>query len=755
MSYLVDEKAFEKKVLSVAEAKFPFSRKIENISIDGIERDGLFITKDIVHYLECTVSKKGSKAAKDIGKLDSLKIKLERKYNLPVGLWFITRDDPSPEQVKVANNSKNQIRILSLNGFISTIFDAHTYIRVRDNHEFGSVNFKIDGQKVVNDGYIPIKLADIGKKDKLWDSEEITSHLVNGEKFLILGQFGVGKSMTLRDIYYKLVSLFIKNNINKFPLYINLRDHDGQSDPSEIIIRHATRIGYPNPFELVQAWKGGFIIPILDGFDEIATIGYANKNTRLQDIRYRSLKAIREFTSQCESDNGLILAGRSNYFDKDEELRKLLGVTSDYNLLSIDDFTTEQAQSFLSSHNLDIIIPAWVPTKPLLLGYLIAKKILHEIPDNGYGPSLGWDILLDKIAEREAAIDSGVMPNDIRHIIEILASRVRSFVSELGPITEEDLKIAFNDVVGYDPDDKGINILQRLPGLGSQASDGSRQFIDENFASAAKAGYVARFALDPYNLDVDRGVANWGKSLDDLGLKVLEHIVVTKYCLAEGQWKASVNYAINNNMDILAFDIYYAGRDNFKGWQDGIIEFSGFSVQSYELNDEIEESLISFRDIYVGVLTVDSLTNSDKWPKFKECPIEFVEGIKSELQLPTDKFFDCIFNKFEKDELTNSYLLSLDIPTAVSVGYTILKKLYIQRGTGRRESALMRGLSHNEKRYVPDVLKVLAKEEFTVLNSGPTSNKVWLPVKSKKRKVLEIISSKDINDNLSKLLSKI
>lgn len=754
MPYISDQKDFEKKVLEVAKLKFPYAQTLNNISIDGVERDGLFIGKDMVNYIECTISKKGDKAKKDINKLDSLKIKLERKYNLPVGLWFITKDKPQPDQVKQAHSSKNQIRILSLNDFISTIFDANNYLRLRDEYNFGSVSFKVDGIESIKKEYIPIKLADIAVSDRLWDSEDIANDLKNGKKFLILGQYGVGKSMTLRDVYYRLRADFISNKVNKFPIYINLRDHDGQTETDEVLFRHAKKIGYSNPHELVQAWLGGFVILILDGYDEISSLGYSNTVSKLKDLRYRSLKIVREFLNQCKQGNGLVLAGRSNYFDRPEELRNLLGVTSNYNVLSIDDFSPDQAREFLSVHEIEYDIPDWIPTKPLLLGYLIAKRILQNINTSTTSPAAGWDIILEEISRREAAIDSGVHPEDIRSIIEMLAAKARLYENELGPITDDDLKKTFLSVIGESPDDKGINILQRLPGLGPQSSDGSRSFIDEDLASAAKAGYVSSYVIDPYNSTRDINIEGWGKVLGTNGIEVLAYLIFVKLNLSKGQWRSSIEQASRSDYDVLAFDIYLAGRTKFRGWESDNLILGGFSVDEFIIDYELNESNVTLRDLYIGDLEIESREHMEYLPKFVECAIENVEGVKNEGQLPIDKFIDCAFNKFERNELTSNYLLSLDIPAPVSVGYSILKKLYMQRGRGRKESALSRGLPHSERQYVSEVLKVLSKNGYAIYSNASNSN-IWLPVKGKKQDVVKILSNKSTGDSLSKQLMEI
>ncbi len=70
---------------------------------------------------------------------------------------------------------------------------------------------------------------------------------------------------------------------------------------------------------------------------------------------------------------------------------------------------------------------------------------------------------------------------------------------KVGPIWQADLTTAFEQVTGHAPDEGSYQLLQRLPGLGIQdASEGSRSFIDDALADAARAGDLTRYSLAPH-----------------------------------------------------------------------------------------------------------------------------------------------------------------------------------------------------------------------------------------------------------------
>jgi hypothetical protein len=68
----------------------------------------------------------------------------------------------------------------------------------------------------------------------------------------------------------------------------------------------------------------------------------------------------------------------------------------------------------------------------------------------------------------------------------------------------------------------------------------------------------------------------------------------------------------------------------------------------------------------------------------------------------------------------------------------VLRKLYFQRGAARRESALLRGLGHRERRLVPDVLALLTSEGLAV-KSKARDGYVWQPTRANTTRVQRIL----------------
>ena len=125
-----------------------------------------------------------------------------------------------------------------------------------------------------------------------------------------------------------------------------------------------------------------------------------------------------------------------------------------------------------------------MPSRPLLVGYLAASGLLEDVlvtganqyQASGGDPARGWDMILDRVSARAAEIEVGIDGPTVRRILERLATMARTTDSGLGPLSREQIISAFSDICGYQPDEKGMVLLQRLPGLGiERADEGTRK----------------------------------------------------------------------------------------------------------------------------------------------------------------------------------------------------------------------------------------------------------------------------------------
>jgi hypothetical protein len=472
--------------------------------VDERERDGVFETRDTINIVECTISSRKDKALEDVKKTSELVQKLRKSNTKHVNGWLVFQNEPTADQRTVTGRFSHSVRVLSFEQLRSLLFNGAEYLRCRHSYRFGSVADPVTRTALTKvENYVPIDLNS-EEKQQIIDQREFIPTLEKGNtlRFVLLGEYGSGKSVTLRNLFMQIRDRYLKNKIHVTPIYLNLRDHTGQREPVEALERHARSIGYPgNPGDLVRAWRGGLVSLFLDGFDEMATTGWGGSLHKVRTHRYSGMTLIRKFVQESPQVTSLIIAGRHNFFDNKNEMISSLGVER-FDILRTNDFNDDQARNYLKAIGVKASLPEWMPRRPLLLAYLAARGFLTDSTtreSSDLSPSAGWDHLLDMICEREAQQDERLDPITVRTLIERLATLARSTEDGRGRIDIITIQNAFRDIAGFPPDEAAQQFILRLPALGpTSLEDSSREFVDAQFADAARAGDVARFIVDPY-----------------------------------------------------------------------------------------------------------------------------------------------------------------------------------------------------------------------------------------------------------------
>ncbi len=704
-----------------------------------------------MHLLEATVSRSKAKAEEDVKKLMQLARKFQSKsHHKAIKGWFVTKDEPTADQREVVNKAHGLISALSFSQFQSKIVDASSYLSLRDSYAFGSVRDPATGSPKAQIEYIPLELIHAGSAD-LWSVGTIRDALLNGRRFVILGDYGAGKSMTLRELYRELKGAYFKHRTAKFPIYLNLRDHFGQTNPAEILERHGRNIGFSHPQHLVRAWRAGYVILLLDGFDELTTVGIQGLWKKMQDSRFRAMQAVREFVRDQPAEAGLVLTGRAHYFDSEKERRGSLGLVPTVVDLTLNEFNEEQIEKYLSKCGLSGRVPGWLPSRPLLVGYLAASGLLKGLLANaeqssgnqGADPARGWNIILDRICAREAEIEAGIDGPTVRRILERLATITRGTQSGLGPISTDQIVAAFSEICGYQPDEKGMLLLQRLPGLGIERVDeGTRAFIDDNLADVCRAGDVAAFINDPYgtNINIFRG-AECGLGALGIGVAVFK---VEESVTSSGKLNAVLSKAAEH--EDLAFLVLDLARVTIeaRGSIDTALLIRDIYIPELELYQGMKDcSKLRFRDCYFSLIMIDPDIIAAHMPRFEACYIDEVEGRSSRGDLPTEAFGNsCIVDKFSEAPETTAAIGAMDFPLGARVLLTVLKKIYLQSGSGRKENALHRVLDHNGRRLVGPILKLCQGEGLiSAYRRGGLDMTIWVPDRTKMARVAKIVTS--------------
>jgi hypothetical protein len=737
---------FENEVRRVARALWPEASYSGAIKVDGRERDGVFETEECIHVLEATTSRRLDKAVQDITKLVSLVLKYQRNPSRKATrAWFVTRDEPTADQRHAAQKHKAFLTVLAFSQFQSRLIDVRGYLAARENYPFGSVRDPVTGDQNPAVDYVPLVLAEPGKPT-VHSPDDLVVLLENGRRVVLLGDYGAGKSMTLRHVHRKLAASYAKGESPRFPVYLNLRDHYGQTEPAEVLERHARAIGFEHPSHLVRAWRSGYVHLLLDRFDEVTGLSIQGFWSKLRANRYRAMEPVRRLVSEHPVGVGLTVAGRAHFFDTETERRSALGVNDPLDL-SLNEFNEAQLQEYLKRCKLRGPVPPWLPSRPLLVAYLAATGFLEDIVGQWAAdlePAAGWDLLLDKVTSREARIEAGIDGPTVRRILERLATKARLTPDGLGALGPDDIVAAFREVCGYPPDDRGMLLLQRLPGLGvEQGESETRRFIDVSFAETCRAGDVHTFAENPYGMSIYAGPLEC--SAGTLGIAVAA-VKFQKSAFTTAKIEAAIQQAVTLGNNYLAADLVLSAIEAGHEIISNVYIKEVLIPQVDFAQDMPRAQGVHFQDALFVELQIDSDVDGASLPRFERCYIANLEGRVSASDLPPGVFDDCIIDTFTSGADTTNAVLDLHLPLGVRIFITILKKLFARRGRGRRENALYRGLDHRGKRLVPDILQLLRANSIAFPCRRGVET-IWLPDRSANARAGRIISSPSAKDD--------
>lgn len=746
---------FEDLVHNIALRLWPSAPGGGRVMEGGRERDGVYVSEEGAYCVEATIDRSLDKAKKDGKKLAGLVKSLQTRYpEKAVKGFFVTREEPTADQRSEVQCHGHLVVAMSFNTFYAKLCDSWQYLKLREDYPFGSDANPEARASRYNDKIVPIRLTNVNKEKDAWDVKKVVGSLDKGERITVIGQYGVGKSVCGKEVFKQLRERHQSGRSLVFPIYINLRDHHGQNDPAEVLERHATKLGYGNKHHLVRAWRAGFVLPILDGFDETAALGWARLGKKLKQIRSQSVELIRAFGKQTPAHIGVLMSGRNNYFDTREEMMDALGVNKSKPVLEIQDFSEDQVVEYFTLLGLEYkALPKWVPNKPLLLGYLLTRGMGDAMSSvQNMSPAEGWEYLVDRICERESDIDVGMTASNIRELIEAAASVARKSQSGLGPVSQADLEHAFQLRFGYEPDERAFVLLQRLPALSApNAIDGMRYFVDVGLADFAKTGELLEYIKAPYSYQFATDVKKWFETISSDAVGFLAHRVGE---LEESALQGAAIAAYQNDSAVLTSDIMLCMAARGHSWPLTNVVVSDVLLSHWELNSELDWSKVIFRECTIRMLDAEDRDISSRWPSFEGCLIAICWGLADAKGLPAANFTGTEVDEFETTAITTTSILSLDLPTPVRVGLSILKKVFMQVGSGRMESALYRGLDHSEIRYVSDVLE-LFKRESVIVPTKQRGSIVWLPARDQAQVVRDLVRNPTEESRLIRELKRL
>lgn len=519
----------------------------------------------------------------------------------------------------------------------------------------------------------------------------------------------------------------------------------GRSDPLEVLDGRARWIRAPRPYLLAPAWKAGLGLLLLDGFDELAAEGWSGRKDRVREIRRKATAVVASLLRETPKGSGLVIAGRSQYFDTDDEMMSALGLPASAVRLSVGDFTEEQVRLFLHKLGQTVAVPDWLPSRPLLLGHLATRGLLGGLnAEHNRARGTGWHSLITMICEREAALPQAeITATELRDVLARIATMARRTEDGLGPLRPEDLFRAYQQIMETEPGDAARPLLLRLPGLaGASAVEAdSRKFVDGDFVQAAAAFDIVRF-LETHDLEQPEP-REVEAPIEPLGAEVASIEARARKVPAK-QVSGAVRLAAgNSDCHVLAFDCLRVADQLDVLDRCPNVVLDGIEIPEIDLAEDWPIlARTEFQDCIVHELRIPEQPERPATPRFrKKCIFGLVIGRTGQKDLPEGWFDDgCTFQAFTSIDPDTASIMRSDLPVPVKVLLTVSKKLFRQRGAGRREGAFYRGLDSPSQRFVAAVLDIVKSEDL----AEPTlqnRTKVWVPLRSAQERVPRILEA--------------
>jgi len=557
-------KVFEGQVRQTA--RLLWNREARQELINGVVYDVVIhLTSQRLVVVEATISTELRKIREDLTRLSMARLHMLMERHSIVEPYLVLRNDPSPDIIATANGLN--IEVMSLRQIKGRLFDFTSYRSQRENNPFGSAVLSESGQQDRSE-YTPVTyVGPTGNSDIT--IENICSRLVAHEQIVLVGEYGTGKSRCIQECFIRLSER--ADSAFCYPIAINLRDCWGLETADEIVSRHLRRMGLSDMIDRVLRLLGaGSVALLLDGFDELGTQSWSDEVARLQDLRARALRGTRDLIAV--SKGGVLIAGREHYFDGNKEMLAALGLRAGATIISCKtEFTVPEMKVYLRDRRIDRQPPEWLPRRPLMVQILSSfdEQTLLDVISVKSGAVKFWSLFVRAFCEREAKAKDMLDADTIQLIMQRLARLTRAKPSDVGPLTQTEIKSAFEAILGTTAIEESRVILQRLSGLGRVSNEtDDRRFVDTYLLDGFRA-------LDTQSLlaSGDRSVFSerWTNPLRSLGQQILGStfgsspksiFTYAKHCATLGN-------------AVLAGDIVAAAAAS----RSGAIDFGGLDIQ--------------------------------------------------------------------------------------------------------------------------------------------------------------------------------
>ena len=709
----------EDRVREIAAHIYGYSCKAERVA--GVDIDAVVrIDREIVILIEVTERRDLQKTRDDVIKLQTAKTALLAQGILARCFCVV---NGSVTDGMVEAGKPHNINVLSLDDFTKQFFDFDRYRTAREAAAFGSAVNPLTGKKD-DTQYVSVTYRVDGAKADI-SSSKIAEYLKAGRKIILLGEYGSGKSRCIKEVFSEIAKTSSSDMM--FPVAIDLRESWGLRRSSELLRRHFTDLGLDSiQSNAVRAMGAGSLVVMLDGFDEIGSQAWSNDDQKLRGIRAQALAGVKDLVSKS-NDQGILITGREHYFPSNEEMFSALGLDARHATVirCKDEFSDEELEEYFNERGIDVDIPAWLPRRPLIcqtISDLPAEDLERMFGAEGQEVAF-WDHFMNVLCVRDARINAAFDAKSIFQVLVHLARITRVKSANVGPISLADAQKAFEAAVGQMPVEEASVMLQRLPSLGRlSAESNDRQFIDTYILDGLRGRDVAALAK---GREDERAIvlsSSWINPLDDLGQRILADSTQ----LSRTELLEFAKRACGSKNSVLAADMIASLA---RGDGDAV-DFGGSKL----IGGEFLRLDLSSRSVK-NLTIADSVIISLVLPKSQQSQItientlaERVYGVASHNGLPAwarnlkAEHFDSVENV--------ARIRRIGLEPGQEILVAIIRKTFFQKGAGRKEEALVRGLGKIAAPGVRDkVLNMLLRENLLEKFKG-NEGWVYAPVRA-------------------------
>ncbi len=695
----------EEQVRSIARIRWNAQCNQEHIA--GVDYDAVVrpSSEEIV-IIEITKERNLEKVRADINKIIPTRVKLALDGFI-CRAFVILAEEPTLSMEEMGRESK--IRVCSIREFQRDFFDFEAYTNLRAQRPFGSA---VDAQTGENDKnkFIEVRYSVDNNKEHI-NAKDIARKLINGDQIVLTGDYGTGKSRCIKEVFNDIATDI--KSAGGYPIAINLREHWSSSNAAAILAGHLTSVGLSGSIDnAIKLLNSGHLILLLDGFDEVGAQTHELKLEDRAGIRRNALEGVKDLI--LKSKAGLIISGRSHFFDGDEEMLNCLGLSGKNSTTLIVNapelFTPSEGQDYLKQLGVVATVPNWLPRKPLVFQMLAAlpKTEIAALFEKEFGEFQFWGLFLLAVCRRESAgVKHSIPPSTIRAILLALASKSRYSESFLGRFSPGDLNDAYERSVGSTPDETGRQLLARMCTLGRiEPESPDRQFIDHSMADVLRA---EKLVSDIISMADEIGHNQWKQSLSPMGAiyaaNMIEAFDLRQLCFSYfGKYGESKNTKRLSEI-ISLLSIFGTEAMDFKaltviGGEFPLLRLNGTKISNLSIRESVIELLI------ISGTDITSINNL----QIENCLVSKLSGISSTTGLP-EWIKNC--DVIEFDRISNAARIK-DSPLSApqKLLLSIIQKIFFQPGGAREESALLKG-GYGQKfdpKIVNKILKILINE---------------------------------------------